>query len=435
MLMEAATHEFGHFVDDVSTKGVIGSQLTDASRFFPKKADDLQGHLLYRNSPKEQSSFVIGSTVGNRFFDMLQQTLDTGKVPTTTFSKIDDFKIQHALAGHEVTLVDNVNDSYFFMKAKPENISGLSDYFKQKGLRVETTSDGVKIFENINPITDATRATTNAATDGARTANATADAARATNTASNNYTLIQQSLVKRLNEEMCFVGNTNDSHLIGLRNEYLQKISTVANEQEANALWLKYHDDIIDYASKQFDPYKARGIAIGRRHEYMNIIKNDPDLLAKVKKWSTLSDADKEDVLAIILLKTDTPVDISITRTGVGGSTDYNTGNIELSLNSGHVFGSNGRTHIIKPSESFDDAITAMAHEHTHAILVNNPTKSSVPEDMVKTVILHNEDEKGVTSYRGMRSSMNNYLNQIQEKEAFYMSEIIGNGFTQDLLK
>ena len=180
-LMEAATHEFGHFVDDVSTKGVIGSQLTDAGRFFPKKADDIQGHLLYRNSPKEQSSFVIGSTVGNRFSDMLQQTLDTGKVPTTTFSKIDDFKIQHALAGHEVTLVDNVNDSYFFMKAKPENISGLSDYFKQKGLRVETTSDGVRIFENINPITDATRATT----DGARTANATADATRTTSRTAN----------------------------------------------------------------------------------------------------------------------------------------------------------------------------------------------------------------------------------------------------------
>ena len=183
MLMEAATHEFGHFVDDVSTKGVIGSQLTDAGRFFPKKADDIQGYLLYRNSPKEQSSFVIGSTVGNRFSDMLQQTLDTGKVPTTTFSKIDDFKIQHALAGHEVTLVDNVNDSYFFMKAKPENISGLSDYFKQRGLRVETTADGVKIFENINPITDATRATTNAATDGARTANTVTDVARATDTA------------------------------------------------------------------------------------------------------------------------------------------------------------------------------------------------------------------------------------------------------------
>ena len=188
MLMEAVTHEFGHFVDDVSTKGVIGSQLTDASRFFPKKADDLQGHLLYRNSPKEQSSFVIGSTVGNRFSDMLQQTLDTGKVPTTTFSKIDDFKIQHALAGQDIdiTLVDNVDDAYYFIKPKKiENISGLSDYFKQKGLRVETTADGVKIFENINPITDATRATTNAATDGARTANATADAARTTSHATN----------------------------------------------------------------------------------------------------------------------------------------------------------------------------------------------------------------------------------------------------------
>lgn len=177
-LMEAATHEFGHFVDDVSTKGVIGSQLTDAGRFFPKKADDIQGHLLYRNSPKEQSSFVIGSTVGNRFSDMLQQTLDTGKVPTTTFSKIDDFKMQHALAGQDIdiTLVDNVDDAYYFIKPKkPENISGLSDYFKQKGLRVETTSDGVRIFENITPITDATRATTNAATDGARTANTTTD--------------------------------------------------------------------------------------------------------------------------------------------------------------------------------------------------------------------------------------------------------------------
>lgn len=195
-LMEAATHEFGHFVDDVSTKGVIGSQLTDAGRFFPKKADDIQGHLLYRNSPKEQSSFVIGSTVGNRFSDMLQQTLDTGKVPTTTFSKIDDFKIQHALAGQDIdiTLVDNVDDAYYFIKPKkPGNISGLSDYFKQKGLRVETTSDGVRIFENINPITDATRATTNAVTDGARTANATADAARTTSRTTNTATDVVRS--------------------------------------------------------------------------------------------------------------------------------------------------------------------------------------------------------------------------------------------------
>ena len=196
-LMEAATHEFGHFVDDVSTKGVIGSQLTDAGRFFPTKADDIQGHLLYRNSPKEQSSFVIGSTVGNRFSDMLQQTLDTGKVPTTTFSKIDDFKMQHALAGLDIdiTLVDNVDDAYYFIKPKkPENISGLSDYFKQKGLRVETTSDGVRIFENINPITDATRATTNAVTDGARTVNTTADAARTTSRATNAATDVNRTI-------------------------------------------------------------------------------------------------------------------------------------------------------------------------------------------------------------------------------------------------
>ena len=201
-LMEAATHEFGHFVDDVSTKGVIGSQLTDAGRFFPKKADDIQGHLLYRNSPKEQSSFVIGSTVGNRFSDMLQQTLDTGKVPTTTFSKIDDFKMQHALAGQDIdiTLVDNVDDAYYFIKPKkPENISGLSDYFKQKGLRVETTSDGVRIFENINPITDATRATTNAVTDGARTTDTATDAGRVASigVANNAQDLSQKQVLNR----------------------------------------------------------------------------------------------------------------------------------------------------------------------------------------------------------------------------------------------
>jgi len=57
----------------------------------------------------------------------------------------------------------------------------------------------------ISRISDSATDTARATTDGARTANATTDAARATNTASNNYTPIQQRLVKRLNEEMRFV--------------------------------------------------------------------------------------------------------------------------------------------------------------------------------------------------------------------------------------
>ena len=149
-LIAAPSHEYGHFVDGVDpNKGVLGSQVSDISKNFYGKTSNktLEGWLTYTSRPTEKSSFPIGYIVRDDFSGGLRQTITAGKMPTTTISKIDDFKIKYAVPNINPTYVENGGDAYFFIPARPENITGLSNYFRQKGLRVKTTSDGVRVFE------------------------------------------------------------------------------------------------------------------------------------------------------------------------------------------------------------------------------------------------------------------------------------------------
>lgn len=278
-----------------------------------------------------------------------------------------------------------------------------------------------------------------------------ADAARNSDKAddvANVVAEVESSAFRRatsiLNSETDYIGAVRDQQLTDFAMDYLDDASKATTEAMEKSAWLKYHQKVVDYLATKFDRAKALRIASQRRQIYMSIIANDKNLSDKALKWKNLSAGEKQDFMQTLVDRFSQihcnghSCNVNVTWSGVGGETRYaEGGNITISLNSGHVYDASHKLINISPNTSLDDAMTALAHEHAHSIVLNAPAQSSIDERFTRMAIVHGEDENGVTSveiFGGRLVSKNgNYQKLLTEQEGFLVGENVGKNFERDL--
>ena len=256
------------------------------------------------------------------------------------------------------------------------------------------------------------------------------------------YTAGEERAITRLNEEKTWatshgLASPRDEQIIDIQLQYVEEAGKATTEAQMEKAFIAYHQRIVDYTSKLFNRSKTISVAKARRAEYLNVIASDENLFAQSQRWATLSQKDKEQFLRTVLERADKkfgsgkPIDIEFGKVSGGGAggTDYDLGGkINISLQDYAPLG-------LHPSKNLDDAMQILSHEHAHNILLNAPAKSSVPEDVVSTILVHSEDDTGVFAYMGGKQlkGTRNYDKLLHEQEGKLIGQEVGNGFSTEL--
>ena len=492
--MAVVAHEHGHIMDGSYAEKVAVGGNQFGHKFGVSNTDTWEDYAEYLMGATERSSRGINEVVGTNFTKDLNATIKSGKVTTSPISDIEKLKIQSGLTGNTfVPSSKQTNglgvDFYKFTPPveRPGSLQQMVDNMKELGVEhvaviKEDGKEVVAIFDNADDYNAAMRklntqapkgapkATANVensvgvsntgrgALDGASSADNTAkktgdvaDAARNSDKADNVADVVAEvespafrRATSILNSETDYIGAVRDQQLTDFAMDYLDDASKATTEAMEKSAWLKYHQKVVDYLATKFDRAKALRIASQRRQIYMSIIANDKNLSDKALKWKNLSAGKKQDFMQTLVDRFSQihcnghSCNVNVTWSGVGGETRYaEGGNITISLNSGHVHDASHKLINISPNTSLDDAMTALAHEHAHSIVLNAPAQSSIDERFTRIAIMHGEDEKGVTSTeifgRKLVSKNGNYQKLLTEQEGFLVGENVGKNFERDL--